>query len=151
MNEEMRRTREKLLSDFEGQPYGRLLRIKLDDLSEKSATCSMRLGLLHCVVDSDPQRTTIVQGGAIASLADFAGVYLARMYGGFSPRIAPLFDLHGLYYRPCVLGSDITLLAKSSLVSVEDKRIVTKVVIENERGEFKGKATLIFARKLHDT
>ncbi len=143
----MRDRAEQLKSDYAGQPCGETHGIILDHLSDISAQFSKDVTLRDCVVDRDPARTRVVQGGVIAIVVDFAGVYLARMHSD-SMRITPLANLQESYFKPFILGKDLKIVARAQLAAeTNEKRIMVDVVIENEDGDYKGRARLIFARR----
>ncbi|GEM_PF-2515282 len=140
-----------LKKDFDRQPCGKANFMVLDELSPAQAKFSMGVMLRHCVVDGDG--TAVVQGGVVATLVDFAGVYLARLISDSPENITPLLKLDEVYYKPIVFGKDKRLVAKAFNPRVKDNRIDIFVTVEGEdeggRSWTKGQATLTFARKFH--
>lgn len=134
-----------LKKDFDRQPCGKASFMNLDELSQGSAMTSMEVMLRHCVVDDD--KRCVVQGGVVATLVDFAGVYLARMHSENPQLITPLTKLEEDYYKPFVLGEDAKAIAEARLLGVDEKRIYITVSVRNEKGHLKGAARLSFAER----
>ncbi|MBU6142308.1 hypothetical protein KGO95_04360 [Patescibacteria group bacterium] len=136
-----------LQRDYLRQPCGQKHRVMIDSLSKTEAVFSKMVTLDDCVIDSDDQRTAVIQGGVIPILVDFAGVYLARMNSD-APGIRPLARLEEKYSKPFVFGKDERMVARAMLVPEQSYyRIVIDVIIENEKGDRKGEARLEFARR----
>jgi len=140
----MQEKAEKLKADFDCQPCGKVHGIVLDRLTDTISEFSMPVSLRDCVIDID--KTCVVQGGVIAILADFAGVYLARLYSE-SDAITPLVNLDEHYFRPVILGKDEKIVARAFISEITDNRIHVKVLVENEKGDSKGQACLTFAKR----
>lgn len=142
-----------LKNDFDRQPCAKANFMSLDELSSESATVSMEVMVRHCVVDGDGRR--VVQGGVIATLVDFAGVYLARFFSDSPERITPLFKLEEVYYSPVVLGKDKLLVAKAFNPRVNESGIDIFVTVEGEdedgRRYTRGQANLRFAKRFSST
>jgi len=134
----------KLAVDYDRQPCGRRHGIKLEKLSYNIAQFSMDVIFDDCVIDLD--ETCMVQGGVIPILVDFAGVYLARM-NTQSEYITPLARLEEDYRDKIIFGKDRRIIARASIHSIEGRKIRVNVAIENEKGESKGKASLLFVER----
>jgi acyl-coenzyme A thioesterase PaaI-like protein len=137
----------KLAMDYDRQPCGKRHSIKLEKLSYDTARFSMEVRLADCVIDRDG--TCMVQGGVIPIVVDFAGVYLARMRAR-SECITPLARLEEEYRGKFILGKDLRIVAHALIAAIEGRKISVDVMVENERGEFKGKAHLLFIERKED-
>lgn len=136
----------RLKNDYDRQPCGKKHAISLDELSEKSSRFSKEVTLGDCVIDFENSGACVIQGGVIPIVADFAGVYLARVHSD-NPGITPLANLDETYFRPFILGVDKRLIARAMISEINNSRIIVTVFVENEMGESKGQAKLSFARK----
>lgn len=141
------RKAERLASDFDRQPCGKKYNVKLEKLSREASQFSMIVTLGDCVIDRDG--TCMVQGGVLPVLVDFAGVYLARM-NAHSEYITPLARLEEEYRGKIILGKDNKIVARASIAEIDGRKIFVDVVVENEKGEFKGKARLLFIERKED-
>ena len=131
----------RLAEDYDGQPCGKRHDIKLDFLSYNLSQFSMEVSLRDCVIDSDGTR--LVQGGVIPIIVDFAGVYLARMHSQ-SQFIPKLGRLEEHYKKPIILGQDQKIVVRALIRSIIGRKILVDVLVENEKREIKGLATLLF-------
>jgi len=128
-----------LMKRFQEEPCAKLNRITLDSLGLQCAEASMPVHQEVCTAGG------IVQGGVLAVLADYAGVYVAMMNDeGFTP----LSSLHLEYFRPTVLARDKKAIARAIVIHKAETRIVVEVKVENENRQLKAGGTLIFARRL---
>lgn len=134
----------RLSDDYEGQPCGKFHDIKLDELTYNSSQFSMEVRLRDCVIDADGTR--MVQGGVIPILVDFAGVYLARMHSE-SKFITKLGRLEEQYLKPVILGQDEKIVARAVIQLISGRKILVDVLIENEKREVKGRASLLFIER----
>lgn len=133
-----------LAEDYERQPCGKFHDIKLEELTPNLAQFSMEVRLRDCVIDADGTR--IVQGGVIAIIADFAGVYLARMRSE-SKFITKLFRLEEDYLKPVILGKDHKIIVRAVISQIADRKILVDVIVQNEKKENKGAARLLFIER----
>ena len=133
-----------LANDFLKQPVNKICPMVLEDLSDKSAEVSMMVLSDFCVTDGDGKQ--MAQGGIVAVLVDFAGVYLARMQTD-SKLITPLSELQETYLQPVLLGKDVRLFAEATLAAVVGSRIIVDVRVENQDKELKGMARLTFINR----
>ncbi len=136
----------KLKRDFDRQPCGKKNRVKLESLDFRTAEFSKPISLGDCAIDSDG--TAVVQGGEVAIVANFAGVYLARLTLG-SDGITPLRNLNLHYFRPFILGKDERIVARSFIDKITDNGVYVVVLVENEKGRSKGQGSLSYAKKFH--
>ena len=133
-----------MANDFLKQPVNKICPMVLEDLSDKFAEVSMMVLSDFCVTDGDGKQ--MVQGGIVAVLVDFAGVYLARMQTD-SKLITPLSELQETYLQPVLLGKDVRLFAEATLAAVVGSRIIVDVRVENQDKELKGVARLTFINR----
>lgn len=133
-----------LADDYEGQPCGKFHDIRLDELTYNSSQFSMEVRLRDCVIDTDGTR--MVQGGVLPILVDFAGVYLARMHSK-SQFITKLASLDESYLKPVILGQDERIVARAVIRSINGRNIFVDVLVENEKREIKGRASLHFIER----
>ena len=131
----------RLAEDYDRQPCGKRHNIKLVKLTYNIAQFSMEVALRDCVIDYDGTR--MVQGGVIPIIADFAGVYLARMYSK-SQFITKLGRLEEYYLKPIILGQDQVIVVRALISSITGRKISVNILIENEKRELKGTAKLLF-------
>lgn len=114
-----------------------LFQIKLTHLDATSAVARMPMSIWACAA------ANIVQGGVIAVLADYAGVYLAMMQcEGFTP----LSSLSIEYLRPAVLTKDKEVVAYAKLLHAGKTKIVIEVDVLNENNILKAVGRCVFAR-----
>jgi len=146
MTETLKNRIERLKEDYDRQPCGKKHAISLDELSAESSRFSKEVTLGDCVIDFENSNLTVIQGGVVPIVADFAGVYLARMHSD-NPGITPLVDLTEAYRQPFILGVDKRIVAEAVISEISDSRLIVTVSVENEKGDAKGWAKLSFARK----
>ncbi len=147
MTETLARRITRLKEDYDLQPCGKKHAVSLDELSAKSSRFSKEVTLGDCVIDFENSKLSVVQGGVIPIVADFAGVYLARMYADNlgNHGITPLAGLKEAYFKPFILGVDKRIVARAMISEVNNFRIFVIVFVENEKGDTKGQAKLSFA------
>ena len=119
---------DRLKNDFDRQPCGKKHAISLDELSEKSSVFSKEVSLGDCVIDFENSGASVIQGGVIPIVADFAGVYLARMHSD-SPGITPLVRLDESYFRPFILDADKKIVVIAMISEINDFRIIVTVFV----------------------
>lgn len=134
----------KLIEDYDQQPCGKSHRIKLDELTYNIAKFSMEVSLRDCVVDHDGVR--MMQGGVVALIADFAGVYLARMHSE-SQFITKLGMLELRCSKPIILGIDKKIIVRALINTTIGRKIFVDVLAENENRELKAVGKLLFIEK----
>jgi acyl-coenzyme A thioesterase PaaI-like protein len=143
------RERIKLLKeDFDRQPCAQAHSMELDVSNDGCFIwVAMKIARRHCVIDSDGR--FVVQGGIIATVVDFAGVYGARLLSETPHQITPLKKLDEWYTRPFVFGEDREIVARAVLVfpKIDTNGIFIPVVVDNESGDCKGRAELLFAKR----
>ncbi len=149
MNEEVLDRIDRLKKDYSLQPCGRKHAVSVDELSESSAVFSKAVESGDCVIDFDGSQKMAVQGGVIPIVADFAGVYLARMHSS-GRGITPLTHLDERYFRPFIFGVDQRIVVKASVLEITVGRYVISVTVENEKGELKGRGQLRFAQEFRN-
>lgn len=128
-----------LCDAFKREPCGQVFQMELTHLDGTSAIVRMPMRIEACAAAS------IVQGGIIAAIADYACVYLAMMQcEGFTP----LSSLSMEYLRPAVFAKDKEVVAYAKLIHAGKTRIVIEVNVRNEDKTLKAVGRCVFARPL---
>ncbi len=127
---------EELRQKFLAEPLAQFLGLTLDDLRPGHATIGMT---------PRPETLTasgIVQGGIIAALADYAGVYaaMASVPAGFTPAV----NINVNCFRP-VMGGE-TVVADARVANDSRITILTIVEIRSSDGKCKSLSTIQFAK-----
>jgi len=125
-----------LASQFSREPLVSLLNARLDGLKDGEAAVSAPASDEVLIV------TGIVQGGIIAAVADYAGVYAAmtRVAAGHTP--AMHIGIH--FFRPVRKGETIT--ARARVENENRSTIMTLVDVYGDDGKRKAHASILFAR-----
>lgn len=127
---------DELKERFALEPYVKLLGISLASLGDGTAVLELTAGKELMIVGD------IAQGGAIASLADYAGVYAAmtRIPSGHTPAVNISIQLH----RPVRLGEKV--FAAATVVNENRSSISVTAEVRGQDGKLKASAALYFAK-----
>jgi uncharacterized protein (TIGR00369 family) len=127
---------DELKARFTQEPFAKLLGASLVSLGDGTAVLEMTAGEGLMIVGG------IAQGGAVASLADYAGVYAAmtRIPSGHTPAVNITTQLH----RPVVRGEKV--FAAATVVNENRSSIFTIVEVRGEDNKLKATANIYFVK-----
>ena len=128
-----------LYETFKREPCGRLFQMELTHLNEAAAIVRMPMRIEACAV------VNIVHGGIIATIADYACVYLAMMQ---CEDFTPLSSLSMEYLRPAIFAKDKEVVAYAKLIHAGKTKIVIEVNVRNENNILKAIGRCVFAKPL---
>lgn len=126
---------QELRQRFVVEPYVGALGAKLKEITHGRAVLSCRPHRLLTVAGG------LVQGGATASLIDFAGVYAAMSV--IPAGHTPASSMHVTFLRPVREGEELVI--EATVVHTGRRRIVTEVRVVGE-GKLKARASVEFFR-----
>lgn len=128
---------EELAERFKNEPLVKWLGASLEWLEEGRAVVAVPVCKNFLIMEK------VVQGGIIATVADFAGVYAAmsKIPAGHTPAT----NLNILFFRP--IGEDETIWADATVINESRSFVVVSVDLTGGAGgKLKAHATISFAK-----